>query len=143
MRSTERILRLLLGVAAGLVLALAGALPAGAATKTASSTWTLLDIGQRICVSPQYGHPGTYFLVPMSGSWTTTLSTGIKNLPPGSTSVGGNPILPGSNHDGTILALVQVTVAPAPVGVYTPDLWVSDGTETQTVPVTIEFRQGC
>ncbi|MET8155012.1 DUF5980 family protein [Sphaerisporangium sp. NPDC005289] len=150
MRTTLRALRLTLGVTAGLALTVSGALPASAtasATKTSSvstaPTWEVRDIGQRICVTSQYGHPGTYFFVPVYGTWSTTLTTGIRNLPPGSTSVGGTPILPGSNYGSTINGFVQLTVAPAPVGTYVAEVWASDGTVTQTAPATINVRESC
>ncbi|MET8138777.1 DUF5980 family protein [Sphaerisporangium sp. NPDC005288] len=154
MRTTLRALRPALGVTIGLALTVSGALPASAttvATRTAASsssvattaTWELRDIGQRICVTSQYGHPGTYFLVPVYGTWSTTLTTGLRNLPPGSTSVGGTPIPPGSNYDSTIRGFVQLTVAPAPVGTYTAEVWASDGTVTQAVPATINVRESC
>lgn len=77
------------------------------------------------------------------GDWTTTITTGIRNLPPGSTSVGGNPIPPGANRGDTVPALVQVSVAPAPVGVYTPEVWASDGKTTKAAPVTIRVQERC
>ncbi|MFC7380777.1 DUF5980 family protein [Sphaerisporangium rhizosphaerae] len=158
MRTTLRALRPALGVTIGLALTVSGALPASAttaatdaATKTAASsssvattaTWELRDIGQSICVTSQYGHPGTYFLVPVYGTWSTTLTTGLRNLPPGSTSVGGTPILPGSEYDSTIRGFVQLTVAPTPVGTYTAEVWASDGTVTQAVPAIINVRESC
>ncbi|MEW9533425.1 DUF5980 family protein [Microbispora sp. NPDC049125] len=137
MRSTHRAVRSAIGVTTGLALALSGALPASAAT------WTLRDVNQRICVAAQYGHPGTYFLAPVVGSWSTTITTGVRNLPPGSSSVGGTPIPPGSNYGTNVNGFVQVTIAPAPVGEYSAEVWASDGAETQSVPVAISIRDSC
>ncbi|MFB9252781.1 DUF5980 family protein [Sphaerisporangium melleum] len=151
MRAAHRVGRLALGLAAGLTLTLSGALPASAASTAradassahATETWTIRDVQQRICVSPTYGHPGAYFLVPVNGTWSTTLTTGIRNLPPGSTSVGGTPIPPGSNYGNTVNGFVQISIAPLPAGVYTAEIWASDGTVTRTAPATIESREGC
>ena len=150
MKSTRRIVRLALGVATGVALALSGALPASAATTEATAfssettdTWTVQDINQRICVTSRSGHPSTYFLVPVYGSWSTTLTTGIRNLPPGATSSGGTPISPGSNYGPTVLGFVQLSVPPLPVGVYAAEVWASDGTETHSAPATINVQENC
>jgi hypothetical protein len=144
MGSTRRSVRLLLGPAAALALMLIGSAPAPAAPAgDAKPTWTLRDIGQTTCVTSSSGHPGTYFLAPVFGTWSTTITTGMRNLPPGSTSVGGTPIPPGSNNGNTILGFVQISIAPAPVGVYTPEVWASDGTTTQAVPVTVKVQERC
>ena len=128
------------GPVLGLALTLAATSPASA---DPASTWELRDIGQRTCVSSAGGHPGTYFLAPVFGDWSTTITTGIRNLPAGSTSVGGSVIPPGSNHGNTIIGFVQLSIAPVAVGVYTPEVWASDGAETKTVPVTITVRERC
>lgn len=82
-------------------------------------------------------------------TWSSTVQIGLQNLPPGSTSAGGTPIAPGSNHPNpgngatTINGFVQISIAPLPVGVYTPLLTASDRTETQSVPVTITVKESC
>ncbi|WNV88977.1 DUF5980 family protein [Umezawaea sp. Da 62-37] len=35
------------------------------------------------------------------------------------------------------------TYPPAPVGVHTPEVWASDGTTTQAVPVTVKVQERC
>jgi hypothetical protein len=150
-----RAIRLIPAVATGLALTLFGALPAsasssaesssssGAASASTTSTWTLWDAGQRICLRPNEGWPaGAYFLVPLHGTWTTTLTTGLRNLPPGTTSPGG-AVQPGSESGGTIHGFVPISIGPLPAGVYTPELWASDGTETQAVPVTLKVSDVC
>ncbi|MDH2428432.1 DUF5980 family protein [Sphaerisporangium sp. TRM90804] len=139
----HRAARLALGATAGLALALPGTTPASAAT------WELRDFEQRICVTPSGGHPGTYFIAAVVGTWSTTVQIGLQNLPPGATSAGGTPIPPGSNYPNpssgatTVNGFVQISIAPLPVGVYTPLLTASDHTETQSVPVTINVKENC
>jgi hypothetical protein len=131
---------LLLAPVAACALALTGAAPASPAS---AATWTLQDVQQRICVSPQSGHPGTYVLAPVVGTWSTTITTGVRDLPPGSSSAGGSTLPPGSNDGSWVNGFVQLSIAPAPAGEYTSEVWAFDGTETQTVPVQITFRDGC
>ncbi|MGJ6965298.1 DUF5980 family protein [Streptosporangium sp. G11] len=143
MKKIHRAARLTLGATAGLALALSGTTPASAAT------WELRASGQQICVTSSGGHPGTYFLAPVVGSWSTTVQIGLRNLPPGSTSAGGTPIAPGSNYPDpgngatTVNGFVQISIPPLPVGVYTPLLTASDHAETQSVPVTINVKESC
>ncbi|MFC4536155.1 DUF5980 family protein [Sphaerisporangium dianthi] len=141
MRTTYRAARLALGATAGMALALSGITPASAAT------WELRDFQQRICVTSSNGHPGTYFVAAVVGHWSTTVQIALRDLPAGSTSAGGTPIPPGSNYPNngstTINGFVQLSIAPLPVGMYTPRLTASDGTETQSVPVTINVKESC
>lgn len=141
MKTIHRAARLALGATAGLALALSGTTPASAAT------WELRDFQQRICVTSSGGHPGTYFVAAVVGTWSTTVQIGLQNLPPGSTSAGGTPIPPGSNYPSngstTINGFVQISIPPLPSGVYTPLLTASDRTETQSVPVTINVKESC
>ncbi|MER5643679.1 DUF5980 family protein [Streptosporangium sp. NPDC002524] len=143
MKTIHRAARLALGATTGLALALSGTTPASAAT------WELRDLQQRICVTASGGHPSTYFVAVVVGSWSTTVQIGLRNLPPGSTSAGGTPIAPGSNYPNpgngatTVNGFVQASIAPLPVGVYTPLLTASDGTETQSVPVTVNVKESC
>ncbi|MGW0806235.1 DUF5980 family protein [Nonomuraea sp. NPDC002799] len=143
MKIIHRAARLALGTTAGLALALSGTTPASAAT------WELRDLQQRICVTPSSGHPNTYFVAVVLGTWSTTVQIGLQNLPTGSTSAGGTSIPPGSNYPNpsngatTVNGFVQLSIAPLPAGVYTPLLTASAGTETQSVPVTINVKENC
>ncbi|MCS7480142.1 DUF5980 family protein [Umezawaea endophytica] len=132
----------MLAVLAALALALLGNAPSAIADG-ANPTWTLRDIGQRMCVNSGSGHSGTYFFVPVFGTWSTPIKSGIRDLPAGSTGEDGTPLPPGSNHGNTIIAFVLVSIAPTPVGVYTPEVWASDGVVTQAVPVTIHVQDRC
>ncbi|ONK09610.1 DUF5980 family protein [Streptomyces sp. MP131-18] len=141
MKLTRRMAGLFSGLVATFALTLAGASPASAAT------WTLEHTPghpQRICLDPGEGWPNTYFLVPLHGTWSTTITAGISDLPPGSYSDGGK-IYPSDvdEDDWQYIGFVHVSIAPAPVGDHVATLWASDGTETQTVPVMISFGQDC
>lgn len=137
MTSPQRAAGLLVGLVAACVPALIGASPAAAAS------WTLQDVQQQICVDPEFGHPATYVLAPVVGSWSTSITTGVRKLPPGSSSAGGSTLPPGSNDGSSVNGFVQLSLAPAPAGVYVSEVWASDGTETQAVPVRITFQDGC
>ncbi|WP_308159067.1 DUF5980 family protein [Amycolatopsis magusensis] len=127
------------GLVLGSVLALLSVTPASAS----ASTWTLRGDGQRICLKPDTGHPGAYFFAQVDGSWSATITTGIRNLPPGSFSTGASSLPPGS-HDGSYVnGFVGVHIAPAPAGKYFPEVWASDGSASQAVRVEIDFAAGC
>ncbi|HEX7305473.1 DUF5980 family protein [Lentzea sp.] len=126
--------------AAGLALAV-GAAPAAAAT------WTLEDLEQRICVDPEYGHAGAYFLGSVSGSWSRTITTGLSDLPPGSVFKGSS-VLPPSSHENPpgakmVNVFAGVAIGPAPAGEYVARLWATDGSSTQSQPVRIVFDEAC
>lgn len=135
MRSVRHTAKVVLVALAVLVTPLFGAAPSAAQTPT----WTLQDIGQKVCVSTG-GWDGTYVFAPVSGTWTTTITTGIRNLPPGSSGQ-GSVLPPGSNDEHTINGWIQVSFAPAPAGDYVAEIWASDGAVTQTAPVLLRYGQ--
>ncbi|TDD23388.1 DUF5980 family protein [Nonomuraea diastatica] len=138
----HRAAKLALGALIGLVLALSSSTPASA------STWELRPNNQRLCVSSSHGYPLTYFVASVIGTWSTTIETSLENLPPGATSQ-GSPIGPGSNYtdreDGSTVLNVWVFVefAPLPVGTYHPRITATDGTKTESFPITIEAKEFC
>lgn len=122
-----------MGLVAALVLMLVGVAPASAAT------WTLQDVGQKICLRPGSPFPGTYVLAPVVGAWSSTITTGIRNFPVGSVSNGSTSLPPGS-HDGSYInGFVGVSIAAAPAGDHIGEVWASDGTVTQAVPVLLRY----
>ncbi|WP_016909034.1 DUF5980 family protein [Streptomyces xiaopingdaonensis] len=144
MATRRRKTGLLFGLLSTLTLTLIGTTPASAAT----ATWNLEAENQRICMRTSHGWPNTYAYAPVSGSWSTTIRTGVRNLPPGSSSMGGMTLQPGENHrrpDGSLVlnATVHLSLAPAPVGDYTAEIWASDGTETQTDELLLSYRDKC
>ncbi len=147
MKTSHRGVGLLLGLFSALTLTLVSTAPASASAST--STWTLEAEGQQICVSPNYGWPNTYAFAPVSGSWSTAIKVGVRDLPPGSSSPGGSTIPPGTNEpdpdDGGLVVngFVGLSIAPAPAGEYVAEIWATDGKQTQTDPLLIVFRDGC
>jgi hypothetical protein len=139
-RLSHRAVRLVFGLVTGLTLTLIGTVPASAVTAGAGSTvgtWTLRDVGQRVCREADSGDPGTYFFAPVVGTWSKTITTGLRNLPAGSTSPGGTKLPPGSNDGSSVNGFVPVAIAPASPALYTAEVWASDGVVTQAVPVRI------
>jgi hypothetical protein len=145
-RSKRRAVTLALGLATGLALTLP-ALSAAATADTRSSsattaaTWTLRQLDQQVCSQPG-GLLGTYVMTVVEGRWSTAIKTGIRNLPPGSSSLGGSTLPPNSSDENDV-GIVHLSIAPTPVGVYHAEVWVSDGKVTQTDPVTINVRERC
>jgi hypothetical protein len=137
-----RAIRYMSAAAASLALAVVGAAPA-----TATTTWQLEPIEQRMCVDPDFGHPGAYFVGSVSGSWSTTITTGMRDLPPNSVFKGSSSLPPGSHKNPPGQAIINVfagvTIGAAPAGEYTAEIWASDGDQTQSMPVKIVFRDGC
>ncbi|WP_062205129.1 DUF5980 family protein [Streptomyces sp. NBRC 109706] len=138
MKLIRRVTGLFLGLVAALSLTLVSATPASAS----AATWELEQVPQRVCVHPEQGWPNTYFLVPVRGTWSTVITTGLSDLPPGSYSNGG-AIHPGDGNGDKYIGMVHVSIAPAPVGDYIATLWADDGTKIQTAPVTISFSEDC
>ncbi|WP_221761056.1 DUF5980 family protein [Kibdelosporangium aridum] len=140
MRLTHRAVRLLLCLAAVLTLALTGAVPVSASQSPATATkssWKLVDLQQRMCLTADFGHPNTYFVALVQGTWSRTITTGIRNLPPGSSTLGGSILPPGSHYGSDINGWIQVTIAPTTPGLYTAEVWAADGVQTQTTPARI------
>ncbi|WP_327103452.1 DUF5980 family protein [Nonomuraea glycinis] len=141
MKTIPRVARLALGATTGLALILSGT------TAATASTWELDDMDQRICIHTTDGH-WTYFLVQINGSWSKVIQSKLENLPPGFTSMDGLLVGPGSNPSrpggqAIVQSLIEMKVAPLPVGTYTASLTATDGTETQSVPVTINVKVRC
>ncbi|MFG1699690.1 DUF5980 family protein [Nonomuraea sp. NPDC049309] len=141
MKTIRRATKAALALLAGLLLALSITAPASAAT------WTLRELPQRLCISPN-GHPMTYFVAPVIGTWSTNLWTHLRNLPPNATYQ-SSVIGPGSSYPDpetgavSLNAWVFVEFGPAPEGTYHPLFEVEDGVESQSFPITIEVRKDC
>lgn len=143
MRVMLRIARSMLALVSVLLLSLLGS-PVGASAQSDSQdhTWHLEDFGipHRMCV--QYGPEGrihqSYFIFAVTGKWSTDLDFGMRDLPPGWTATESH-LPPGSNYrdpdDGSVtingFALVQGS-ATVPLATYHAQIWVSDGTVTET-----------
>ncbi|MFC6091771.1 DUF5980 family protein [Saccharothrix lopnurensis] len=148
MRVVSRIAGSALALVAVLLLSLVGSsVVASAQAASRTHTWHLQNYGapQRMCV--QHGPEGrthqSYFIFAVTGSWSTDLDFGMRDLPPGWTATESH-IPPGSNHpdpdDGAVgvngFILVQGS-ATVPLATYRARMWVSDGTVTETHPADI------
>jgi hypothetical protein len=143
-----RITRLVLALVVVLLPSLIGSSAvASAQAASQTHTWDLknYDAPHRMCV--QYGPEGrthhSYFIFAVTGSWSTDLAFGMRDLPPGWTAP-ENRIAPGSNHpdpdDGSVRINGFVPVqgsATVPLATYRAQIWVSDGTVTETHPADI------
>lgn len=154
MRSTRRVLGLLVALPLALPLALTVAAPTSAATPSAkpatkpatSSTWTLYDgSAQHACFAP--GDAFSYFVAEVVGTWSRTVQVRMSGLPEGSIGYGAD-LPPGENEprpDGSIVvnAFVAFDARTAPVGVYHPEIYATDGVERQSFQVTLEISEHC
>jgi len=111
------------------------------------AAWKLVDYHQKACVdiSSPYADRTVYFGIWLDGRWAHRLQAGLRNVPVGSTSRSSDlPIVPGSSEGVYALAYVAVQIAPdIPIGSYTFDLWVSDGTTRQRVPLKLVVAETC
>ena len=140
---------------------------ATAATASTSPTWQLLDefTGSPLCNLTTGS--SVIMQVVLSGTWSTPITVGASNLPAGgSYSFNGlrldgyrltgatNPIPPGSAPgNGVIIfgprdtehAYVEVILPPglALGSTVTITMFATDGTTTQTIPVTILTQNSC
>ncbi len=107
------------------------------------SNWQLVDYQQQGCFSPSVHD--TYFGIWINGTWNTAVDVGAAGLPAGGTyDTSYAPIPPGSSTGIYSLAYVHVSFAtPPPIGVYTASIWASDGSATQSVPVTLNVVARC
>ncbi|ASO20597.1 hypothetical protein FHR81_004709 [Actinoalloteichus hoggarensis] len=131
----------------GMAVALVGMFVAGtpaAATPggAEAATWYMQDGEQRLCVQADRGWRDTYVWAPIFGEWSTPIAIGVRNMPAGSVSPEGT-IAPGSHHGPGIRYFAELSLAPAPVGVYHAEVWADDGTVTQTGPVKLRYQERC
>ncbi len=134
---------MLLGLSSALTLSFLGASPASAS----SATWSLEAQGQVKCVPGGYSF--TWTEAPVSGSWSTDIKVGIRNLPgQGSQELGGSTIAPGTNEPGPdgelkVNGYVFMSLGSAPLGDYTAEIYATDGTHTETDTLTLAYRESC
>jgi hypothetical protein len=136
-----RALKTMATVAASLAMVAAGAAPAVA------TTWKMEKMDQVMCVDPDFGHPGAYFIGSVVGKWSGTITTGLSNLPPNAVFKGSSVLPPGSHVNPPGSAIINVfagvAIGPAPAGEYHSELWATDGKHTESTPIRITFREGC
>ncbi|MBU6534616.1 DUF5980 family protein [Streptomyces sp. NPDC057245] len=156
MKKSCRKAGLLVGLASVIALPLVGAAPASAAptaaappdSATTSATWSLLQGHNQYCARPNRV-TRTYAIGAVEGTWSSPITAGLRNLPPGSTSDGVATLAPGTNErdpdDGglAINIWLQLSIAPAPPGTYSAEVYATDGKVTDTAPVTIKISADC
>jgi hypothetical protein len=144
LKSINRVNKLSIAFAAALGTTLAAGSPSAAeSTATTTSTWTLNDYNQRVCYAPG-SVSFTYFLVSVSGTWSTPLQWSLSGLKSGWSYFGPGTIPPGSAGPGSVQALLGLNIPlSAPEGDYTMPLTVSDGSQAQSAPLLVRIRKGC
>lgn len=147
-RNTSR--RIAGGIAGAAIAgaSLLGAQPALASTTPADSGWTLDTLTESSPCFPSNGPTvGSYYLVIVTGNWSTTIRYGLTDLPGGVSGSSGT-LAPGSNEpapDGTLTVngLVSFEGPTPPAGVYHPVIYATDGAQTQSYPVTLDVETNC
>ena len=112
--------------------------PAQAAPRAAAPAWQLVDYQQKSCYVSTRG--GTsYYGIWIAGTWTHQIDVGAAALPAGASYYTSYAPIPAGTSDGVgSLAYVDVVLpVGAAVGTFTASMWASDGTTTETVPITI------
>lgn len=144
MRSIRRGTGLVLGAAAALVLTLTATAPASAEDETSdapSATWTLVDTEQKVCLRADRAMPNRYVIASIEGTWTTDITTGVRDLPPGSVSHGGITYPPDTDGPSSVHDFVGVSFGPTPAGDHIAELWATDGEVTQTTPILLRSTE--
>ncbi|MGC4816566.1 DUF5980 family protein [Micromonospora sp. DT63] len=128
------------------LLALVGGTPGSAAPPTTTtgtpSTWTLVDLPQRLCATPD--DPRTlYFFVVLDGTWSAQLAVGYTGMPDGVEVYSPLTVPPGSGDGHLVQSLAAFRVSGVTPGRYVPQLGVTDGAVTQSAPVVLDIRSSC
>lgn len=139
-----RIARSVLAAASMLLFALVGAPLAASAQQAPAWDLEQFDRTSRMCVlyNPGGHAHASYFIFVVSGSWSTDLKYGMRDLPPGWTAT-EHYLPPGQNlhrPDGSITVNGFIGVrgpSSVPQGSYHAHIWVSDGKTTETMPADI------
>ncbi|GAB3465255.1 DUF5980 family protein [Actinophytocola sediminis] len=134
MRSIRRGVRRSLTMVAALLLTLVSVTPAAAAPPT----WKLADYLQQVCLRPDQPRE-TYFFSQVNGTWENTITTGIRDFPPGSVAEQTTTFPPGSHHEDYVNGFMWVAIAAAPEGDHYGEIWATDGVVTQTAPVLLRY----
>ncbi|MGV9213719.1 DUF5980 family protein [Micromonospora sp. RB23] len=127
------------------LLALVGGVPAAAAPAgpaSAPSSWTLVDLPQRICAAPD--DPRTlYYFVVLDGTWSTSIAVDYTGMPAGVEVYSPLAALPGSGDGHVVQVLAAFRLGGVAPGRYVPQLRATDGSVTQSVPVVLDIRTSC
>jgi len=121
------------------------------------SNWNVVQLFPgAVCGSYRNGStptPAVWILIGLSGTWTSPVNFGIKNLPPGATLVRTTfvngepapyqPIAPGSSDgSGGALGRLEITYhqGTTPPGSYAATIWAKDNSTAKTIPVTLVVK---
>lgn len=131
---------------AAMLLALVGGTPVAAAPATTAtgttSTWTLVNLPQRICATPDDPRALYYFVV-LDGTWSSTITASYTGMPAGTEVYSPQTTPPGSGDGHIVQILAAFRLYGAPLGHYVPQLRATDGTVTQSAPVTLDIQSSC
>jgi hypothetical protein len=138
--------RIAAAAVATMLLALVGGPPVSAApaatTKDTPTTWTLLDLGQRLCASPNDPRVLYYFVV-LDGTWSVPITAGYTGMPDGTDVFSPLTAQPGSGDGHHVQIWAAFRLSGATPGRYVPNLWATDGAVTQSVPVILDIQSTC
>ena len=155
----------ILAPAATMAAMVTGATPASAAT---SPTWQLINEFAGTTVCNTTAGATDQLQVYLSGTWSTAITIGASNLPagasysffdriidgykfleshsptiPAGSSVGNGVEVLGPRHNEFLYVEVTLPAGLAPNSTVTVTLSATDGTTTQTEPVTIGIQNSC
>lgn len=108
---------------------------------TAASAWSINTFGETICREPTVPTVAGYWLAEVTGTWSSPLSVGLEDVP-GVGTIPSGTLAPGSNTNN-VNAGGGLNFATPPVGTYTLEAYATDGTTTQTAPITLVVKADC
>ncbi|MEQ4303092.1 DUF5980 family protein [Plantactinospora sp. B6F1] len=146
MKRSRTVLRIAATAVATMMIALVGGAAASAApaptTTGTPPSWTLVDVGQRLCATPD--DPRTlYFFVVLDGTWSVPITASYTGMPAGTEVYSPLVAQPGSGDGHRVQIWAAFRLNGAPLGRYVPKLWAADGVVTQSVPVVLDIRSWC
>ncbi len=146
MKFSRTALRIAAATVATMLLALVGSTPVSAAPATTTthtpSTWTLVDLPQRLCATPDDPR-ALYFFVVLDGTWSTSITVGYTGMPAGVEVYSPLTALPGSGDGHVVQILAAFRLSGVAPSRYVPQLWATDGAVTQSVPVVLDVQSRC
>lgn len=120
----------------------AGALLVSQPASASATTWNLDAYGQTICRQPTVDDFTGYWLGSVTGTWTSPISVGLEDVPGVGTIPTGGSLAPGSNTSEINVGGNFNFAMPQP-GTYTVLAYATDGTTTETSPITFEVKTDC
>ncbi|MEU8112905.1 DUF5980 family protein [Micromonospora sp. NPDC048947] len=146
MKFTHTASRIAVAAVATTLLALSGGTPGSAAPGTTTthtpSTWTLVDLPQRLCATPDDPRALYYFVV-LDGAWSAPVTADYTGMPVGVEVYSPLTALPGSGDGHVVQILAAFRLSGVAPGRYVPQLRVTDGAVTQSAPVVLDVRSSC